>query len=669
MAFVSQPVPVALDHTDPSPHQPRVALLRALTLLLFAALLARLWVLQVVRRGEAERMASRNLVRIEPTAAPRGAVFDRQGTLLATNRLSHRVAILDLAGSRTRRARHLFAVNAAAPGDAALVGMPNPTLDEQLKTLAELLALTTEEMSQIRAGLNDPQRPKFAPVTVRDDADPEALTRVEERLWELPSVVIEPVPMRRYPLGRVTAHLLGYVGSISPDELAARRAEQAQAIAALAARIDLARRTWRNTELPKIEAMTQQLRVLERLRNQVARTVGKTGLEASHEQDLVGEPGMQTWQVNARNQPVRLVASSNGRAGHSLVLNLDARLQRLAAEQMGGRRGSVVAMDPRDGAVLVLYSSPTYDPNAFVPRIAPAVWKDIVTDGSHPLENRALRAAYPPGSTFKGIVGTAAGLKAGAITTASAAVCSGGMQIGGRFKKCWQTHGGVGLTAAIAQSCDVFFYQAALRMGPTPIIAMATAFGLGVPTGIDLPDERGGGLPDPARHKRKWKREWYGGDSANTIIGQGDVNTTSLQVCRMTAVVANGGTVHRPQVVREVRRREGDVVRRWAPEVQGRAPLNTAQIGLIRAGMRAAVVSGTARIVDLPGIPVAAKTGSAEDGTRRLPHAWFVAFAPSDAPTIAVCVMVENAGHGATEAGPVARALLAAWFRQQGMLP
>lgn len=665
------PVPLDVEQSAPQPHVGRVWLLRAVTLALFAVLVARLWFLQVVHGAEYERLAARNLVRLEPTAAPRGAIVDREGRLLATNRLGHRIAILDVAGGQHQhQRRRLLAVNAAAPDEAERVGLPNPSLDEQLALLTRLLELDTDELAELHANLNDPQRPKFTPVTVREDADNAALTRVQERLWQLPSVVIEDVPMRTYPRGRLCAHVVGYVGQISPTALEKRRAAEQRDLRALTARGDRARRTLTNAQLPQLEELNQRLRVLERLSRQTARVVGQTGLEEASDAELTGEPGMQTWQVNARNAPVRLVSTTVGEAGHELVLNLDARLQQAAANALAGRAGSVSVLDPRDGAVLALYSSPTYDPNHFVPRIDRARWRALLHADDHPLENRCLRAAYPPGSTFKGLIGTAAGLSSGAIGAQTTSTCEGGLTIGGHFKKCWATHGTVGLTAAVAHSCDVFFYQAALRMGPQPIIAMARAFGLGDRTGIDLPGERPGALPDPARHKRRWKREWYGGDTANIVIGQGDVGATTLQMARATAAVANGGTLWRPQVVREVRQSDArTVLRPWTPAAVGTVPLSAAQLGVIREAMRAAVDQGTAHVVALPGIAVCAKTGSAEDGTQRLPHAWFVCFAPADHPRIALCAMVENAGHGAEAAGPIARAVLAEYFREQGMLP
>ncbi|MBI5830871.1 MAG: hypothetical protein HZB16_00995 [Armatimonadetes bacterium] len=650
MAFASPPVPVNLDQAEPSPHLARAWALRVITLLLLGGLFGRLWVLQIVRGGEAERLAARNRVRLEPTVAPRGAIFDGRGQLLATNRLSHRIALVDLSGAREdRRARTTWMINAASPRAAASVDMPMPTVDEQLALLARLLRLTPDDVGLIRTELASRTRPRFAPVTVIDDADAKALTLVQERLWQLPSVVIDPVPARRYPAGRLAAHVVGYVGSISPKELDARRAEEQAAIDALRLRIDNARNDLPNSQLSQLAALNRQLQVAERLRNQTARTVGKTGLEAAHDTELQGEPGIQTWQVNARGLPIKLLSTSQGEAGNALWLNLDLRLQKVAAEALVGRRGSAVAIDPRDGAVLAMVSSPGYDPNDFVPKINSALWQSILDDTAHPMENRALRSAYPPGSTFKGIVSTAAGFKAGVISEHTSCSCGGALRIGGHLKKCWMTHGGVDLQTAIAQSCDVFFYIAGLRMGPTPIIDMAKGFGLGEPTGIDLPEERGGNLPDPEQHKRRWRREWYPGDTANLVIGQGDVNCTALH---------------------EVRSRDGQtVVKPWQPVRRGTVPASADALRQIKQGMVLAVTHGTAAPAALPGINVAGKTGSAEVGGDREAHAWFCCFAPVERPRVAVAVMVENGGHGSEAAAPIARAMMSTLFELEGKAP
>ncbi len=662
-------MPVAVEEPRPIDHYGRVAGLVAATIIVVLALAARLWVLSVVRFATYEQQASHNRIRLEPTDAPRGGIFDRGGQLLAGNRLAPRVVLFDLA-PRHRKQRHLNPAAVLQPFEPfGAADLPTPTVADQLASLAALLQLSADELETIRAALADPQRPRFAPVVVRDDVDPVALCQIEEQRWRLPLVAIERVPLRSYPAGAAVAHLTGYVGAISPSELTARRAEQDRRIAELQQQVSTARRSYRNDQLPQLQRLLDQLAVAQRLRSRIDSQVGKTGLESCYEALLTGEPGLRTWKVNARNEPVELLSTTTGEAGRSLVLNCDLTLQKVAARRMAGRRGSVVALDPRDGAVLALYSSPSFDPQAFVPRISSTAWADLVENPAHPLQNRATRCIFAPGSTFK-LVTAAAGLKAGAITARTGAVCGGGMKVGSMFKRCWQTHGGgIDLQRALTVSCDVFFYQAALKMGPDPIRAMAESFGLGRPTGIDLPGEAAGRLPTDEWHHQHHRRDWYAGDTANISIGQGDIAASTLQMAQVTAAVANGGRVYRPQVVRSVRTRDGRTERPWKPELVRRLPLAPEHLERIRRGLRGAVQSGTARPVALPTIAVAGKTGSAEDPPRRLPHAWFVCFAPFEAPQIVVAVMVENAGHGGENGGPVARALLEQYFAAKGLTP
>lgn len=633
----------------------RVWILRAGILLLLAGLLARLWVLQVVRYTQYERKASGNRVRLVPTDAPRGGIYDRRGRVLATCRMGYRVSILNLAADRTRPERRRF--GAAAAAEEAL---PRPAPAGQLAELQALLGLPPGEVARITAELSDETRPQFQPAVVRDDLTVTERTRIEERLWRLPNVIIEKVPLRYYPAGAVTAHLVGHVGSISPERLAQRQERQNAEGRALEAELARARRELPDEQVGRIAELSEQLTVLDRLRRRTDLIVGIGGLELQYDQQLEGEAGLRTWQVNARNLPVELMSTADGEAGRALVLNLDLDLQRLAMRLLAGRAGAAVAIDPRDGAVLCLAASPSYDPNLFIPRISRADYQRILDHPKHPLQNRAIQNTYAPGSTFKMVTSTA-GLASGVMTPRFGVSCAGGLTIGRRLKRCWSVHGGgIDLTRALAVSCDTYFYAAALRMGPEVIRQAARGYGLGRPTGIDLPHEASGRVPDAEWHQSHHDRPWSAGDTANISIGQGDIACTVLQVAHFCAAVANRGVAYRPQLVREIRDREREhVLRPWLPEVSERIDLPADQLERVRRGMLAAAEGGTASILRLPGVAVAGKTGSAEDPPRPLPHAWIAGFAPYEQPTIAVAVLVENSGHGSEHAGPIARALMA----------
>ncbi|MCC7493340.1 MAG: penicillin-binding protein 2 [Fimbriimonadaceae bacterium] len=658
-------MPLTIEEPEPRPHLGRVRLLLGATVLLLVVLGGRLWHLQVTRFVRYERLASANRVRHEPIDAPRGGIFDRRGTLLAGSRLATQVAILDLADPR--QLRRGLSVGSGL-GWEALAALPQPPVAEQLHELARLLPLETTAVAAVTAALADPQRPRFAPVVVQEEVPAAAVCRIEERLWRLPNVVLTKVPRRQYPQGSAVSHVLGYVGSISPNQLLDRRQRMDEQIRGLSQQIEFARRTFADERLPEVQALIDRLGILRRLRNQAACTVGKTGLEAQYEDLLKGEPGILTWQVNARNEPLKLVNVSAGQAGCQLVLNVDLELQRLARSRFAGRRGSLAMLDVRDGAVLALFGSPSYDNNLFIPRIKPADWQAILENPAHPLQNRAIRNAFPPGSTFK-MVTAAAGLADRSLTDHTWASCGGGRRIGPSFKRCWSTHGGVDLTAAIAVSCDTFFYGVGLALGPEKLLRGAAQFGVGEATGIDLPNEAHGRLPTLAWHRRVHEREWYPGDTANISIGQGDIACTTLQMAVITAAVANGGTLWQPRLLREVRDRQGQLRQGWKGTAGRRVNLRPQDWQRIRSGMRAAVTSGTAGLAALPQVAVAGKTGSAEDPPRLLPHAWFVCFAPYDAPEVAVAVMVENAGHGGENSAPIARALLEQYFRGRGVTP
>jgi penicillin-binding protein 2 len=361
--------------------------------------------------------------------------------------------------------------------------------------------------------------------------------------------------------------------------------------------------------------------------------------------------------------------------GATLQLSIDEKLQAAAEKALAasGHTGAAVAIDPRNGDVLVLASYPTYDPNIFsLPRKQFNVaYQKLAKNTEHPFIDRAVGSRFPPGSTFK-MVTAAAALQKGAVTPNTIFNCPGGLQIGRRYFKCWQVHGNENLVDAIAHSCDVYFYNAALRLGdpessgPTYLAQIARQFGLGSQTGIDLPGESSGLIPDPAWRKRidadrPDLAHWYPGNTANMAIGQGDVLATPLQMANVTATVANGGTWWKPHVLKDVQNLNGTITQKikYPSHSAGIDPQN---IEWVRRGMRATVTSGTGRVVDFPWLQVAGKTGSAEDVHHDLPHAWFVCFAPYKDPQIAIAVIIENAGHGASNAAPVAKAILQAMF-------
>jgi penicillin-binding protein 2 len=377
---------------------------------------------------------------------------------------------------------------------------------------------------------------------------------------------------------------------------------------------------------------------------------------------LHGKAGGKWVEVDARGRQRREIEEVPAEQGATVMLTIDKRLQRAAEEAFGNRVGAVVAVDPRTGEVLLLASFPRFDPNAFARGVKPHVWREIANNPLHPLQNRAIGSRYPPGSTFK-IVTAAAGLHFGAITPHTGFYCPGALQLGKWRFRCHRRHNATDFIKAIAASCDVYFYQTGLRLGMPRLAEMSHAFGLGELTGIDLVGESKGNIPTPEWKKKRYKQSWYDGDTVNASIGQGFVQTTPLQMALVAAAVANRGTVMKPFVVKRVIRPDGTTID-TPPTVLKQIPLTPEQWRWIEEGMRAAVAGrgGTAHAANIPGIPVAGKTGTAEDPPRHKPHAWFICYAPMDNPRIALAVVVEQGGHGGAVAAPIARHILETFF-------
>lgn len=551
---------------------------------------SRLWWLQL-RQGEdlGEKARSRYL-RATVTRAPRGEILDRNGKTLATNEPSFNIALFPAE----------FSYDGANPDEICkIIGIPKETLDNAV--------------NKIRAN----KVPLFEPIRLLVGADFATVTRVLERSWELPGIIVLEEPIRRYPFGKLAAHVLGHVGAVTEEELKQRK--------------DLELFDW----------------------------TGKMGLERVYDELLQGEHGREIVEVDARGAPIRRIKKEPAQPGKVLVTTIDVRLQSVAENALQGKSGAVVVLDPRNGEVLAMASSPTFDPNWFSKGIKPELWSWLISHKKHPMQNRAIATAHPPGSTFK-VVTAVAGLLYGKATTKTRVNCGGGRVVGRRFFRCWRRHGTVDLTKAIGQSCDTYFYTLGLSIGPERLSYVASLMGLGAKTGIDLPGEAKGVLPSPKWKRERYKERWYGGDTANMSIGQGYISTTPLQMALVACAIANDGVIYRPHLVKEIRSTDGKVLERIEPKVLSQIPAPPSLWNAVKQGMLAAVYGpgGTARVLkDLP-IKVAGKTGSSEHRKGAKTHAWFIAFAPADAPQIALCVMVEEAGHGGEFAVPIAKQIL-----------
>ncbi len=550
----------------------------------------RLWQLQVIQGDYYAQLADSNRLRVHRVAAPRGLILDRRGRPLVTNRPAFSVSLLPMA------------------------------LEAPHKVLRELSPILGVPEVDLWAKLEQGRSRPFEPVRVRRDVGIRVVTVLEERRHELRGVVVEAEPVRVYPYGPVGAHVLGYLGEVSAQELELLRP-----------------RGYRPGDL-----------------------LGKAGVERRYDAVLRGHDGEQVVEVDAAGRPLRALREQAGRPGHSLVLALDWDLQQEAEALLGGRPGAVVAMDPRTGELLALASSPSFDPNPFAVGISERDWEALAKDPRNPLINRATASAYEPGSVFKIVTGLAA-LQEGRATAQSRFVCTGSLRLGRWEFRELQAHGVVDFTTGVAQSCNVMFWLLGQSVGPEVLAHYAHQLGFGQLTGVDLPHEVEGNVPSRSYKERAWKEPWYPGDTLNLAIGQGFVLATPIQVARGLSAVANGGVLLQPRIARAVLSPEGKVVRRFEPVVQGRVGVRPEVLAALRRSLEAVVTRGTGRAAAVQGLRVAGKTGSAET-PRGKPHAWFAGYAPAEDPQLVVVVLVEHGARGGLAAAPVARALFERWW-------
>ena len=528
--------------------------------------------------------------------------------------------ILDRSGAVIVENRPSFSVY-VVPADV-------PDVDEAARAIGAVLRQAPEEVAaKIRAGQTRPA----SPVLVAREVSEPTMVAIEERKMNLPGVSVRVHPTRAYLDGDVAAPLLGYVSEVSQEQLYQEE----------------------NRDFKPGE------------------TVGQTGVERLFDAFVRGINGREEIEVDARGRLVRFLDRLEPQSGFNLVLTLDAKLQHAAEKAFAGKRGAVVAMHPQTGEILVWVSRPSHDPNLFAQRLSRESWERLIADPAHPLQNRPLQAQYAPGSILKLVV-MAAGLDTGALTPGTTFTCPGYFTLGAVTFDDWEKggHGRQDLMQAVAHSCNVYFYQAALKTGIDAIARVAREFGLGQKTGIAaVGDEATGLVPTPAWKRRVLGESWYPGDTVITGIGQGMILVTPLQIVTMVAAIANGGTLHRPWMVKRVESWGGEVVAAYGPEPVRKVNLRPEVLELLRQGMLRVVDEGTGRAARVRGVQVAGKTGTAQVVRKEArisgqtkDHGWFVAFAPYTDPEIAIVVIAENAGFGGVVAAPVARAVLEAAF-------
>ena len=600
----------------------RLWLLRIVIVLAFIALTVQLARLQLVRGDEFNERATLNQLRVEQTTPSRGIIYDRNGVPVVENVPSFAAAVV--------------------PAD-----IPDGRALEVVAGLQKLLGVDpTEAVKKIDAGArsNNP----FTPVILKEGLTREEAFRLREGLAAVPGTQVIVEPVRRYTGGDVLSSLLGYTGRIDEEEYAQ----------------------------------------LQNAGYGVSERIGKAGVEATYEEYLRGIPGTKQIERDASGREVRTLGESPAVAGNNLILSVDLDLQRKVTEltraAAGNSQAAAVVMDVHTGEILALVSLPLYDNNIFSGKVDDARLQQYLNDPRKPLVNHALAEQYAPGSIFKQITGAAA-LQEGVATPGTTITSRGYIDVPNQYDpsviyrfRDWSALGTLDFYGGIAMSSDVYFYFLGggyfeygynfNGLGIERLANYTRMFGLGRPTGIDISGEAEGIVPDPAWKEATIGEPWTTGDTYNMAIGQGYLATTPIQMVRVTAAVANGGTLLRPRVVREVRDSDGHVIKPNEPDVESIIPVSAENFAILREAMAQAVSWGTAKNSAVRNVSVAGKTGTAEFGQRfadgsYLTHAWYSGFAPADDPQIAVTVFLER-GIGSENAAPLAAKIMDYYFNR-----
>ena len=587
----------------------RVLVAMAFVLFCFTLLGARFAWLQVVKHEAYLAQAEQNRIAVLPVAPNRGLIKDRHGRIIARNYSAYTLEI--------------------TPSKVA-------SLEQTIDQLAQVVEVQPRDRRRFKKLMEDTKR--FDSVPIRTRLSDEEVARFTAQRYRFHGVELRARLFRDYPLGQVGSHMLGYIGRISQRDL--ERIEKLGEPAAYAG--------------------TDHM--------------GKLGIEQSYEAELHGTTGYEEVEITAGGRAVRTLKRTPSLPGNNLTLSVDIELQKVVEQAFGGRRGALIAIEPKSGDVLAFVSMPTFDPNLFVDGIDPNNWDELNNDPDKPLLNRALRGTYPIGSTYKPFLALAA-LETGKRRTDTVIHDGGTFLFGNRvFRDSNKVPlGAVDMHRSIVKSSDVYYYQLANDLGVDAIHDFMKPWGFGQITGIDVEGEQTGILPSTAWKERRFKQKWYPGETISIGIGQGYNAFTLLQLAHATASLANDGVVMKPHLVKEVEDLRTGEKRLTVPKESYRIPVKPEHMKFVRDAMVDVNVSGTGRVA-FQGAPykVGGKTGTAQvisikqgekyneskTAERHRDHSLFIAFAPADAPKIAIAVLVENGGFGARAAAPIARAAI-----------
>ena len=600
-------------HLDDSRKRSRMFLqLLAVFGVLFTVLIVRLFYIQIMQGEYHHRLSLENMMRLKVIKAPRGRIYDRYGKLLVRNRASYSIAIYPYKVKDKKK-----------------------TFDnlEKVRTLDNQKIFS---VSELKKKYKKALRNRFDPTILKEDVGVDLASVIEEHTLELPGIGIETEIRREYPYGALAFHLLGYISGIPLRQFAS---------------------------LKKFGYSKYNL-------------IGKMGIEKQYEELLRGKNGQEYVEVNAFGKELGVLddmPSTPPVRGHDLYLTIDLDIQ-LAAEEAfpDSLKGALVAINPQNGEILAMLSSPRPDPNLFTfsSERRSKLWAKVALDPRQPLNNRAVQGTYPPGSTFK-MVTAVAGLEQGVVKPETRLkACTGSFRFGRRNFRCWLTrgHGRMNVTQALMHSCDIYFYQLGLGLGAENINKYARMLGFGKVSGIDLPNEKAGMLLDKKSYNRKFHKRgwiWTRGMVLNLSIGQGQA-VTPVQLANYIAALGNGKVLYKPYILKSIKGPNGREIRNTQKEIIRELSIKSETIATIRTALYRTVNErgGTGGRARLKNVPVGGKTGSAENSHGELTHALFVAYAPVDSPSIAISVIVENSGHGGSVAAPIADKVLKRYFEK-----
>ncbi len=562
---------------------------------LFSLVIIRLWQLQVLQGSEYKKISDENMLRIIRVPSPRGIIYDRNGIPLVKNSPYFSASLI--------------------PENLEKLDVPY---------LAEVLNMDANE---VYSKLNGKRLSPFEPLKIKEGLTFAEIAKIEAKRSDIPGLIIDIDMSREYLFGDLGAHVIGYLGRISPAQ----------------------------SKDPEFKNIPPEA------------FIGQWGAELLFDKSLRGTPGERIIEVDALGREIRLISEKPPLKGDDLTLSIDINLQKAAEDAFTGKSGALVALKTDTGEVLGLVSRPSFDPNQFARGISYKQWVDLNQDKKVPMLNRALQSHYPPGSTFK-IVTAIAALSEGVVTPNTKVECRGGITYGGRQFGCWKKggHGIVSLHKAMVESCDVYFYELGKRVGINKIAEYSRIFGLDEITGLPLVKERSGLVPDTKWKYEKKKQPWYMGETFHVSIGQGYLLTTPIQMAQLISAVTNGGIIFKPTIIKlEI-----------PPEPVKKAEIEPEILELIKKSLYGVVneEGGTGIGAKSTAVLIGGKTGTAQvvgirKDSKYLPerfrdHAWFVAYAPTDKPEVALCAFVEHGGQGGRVAAPIAKQAIEAYINR-----